>query len=131
MSGKTSKWAGQRTNRHKGFTLISTPGTDTNTNAVLADSVHSGVDDLPAEPRAPFFISAPLIRAFIRHCLQELIREVTVCVVYLHPIESGAVYGIAGCFRVCSNIILDLGLGQWTRWLRLAGQRDGRCGDIR
>lgn len=121
----------QRADQRNDLTLESAPGTDTNANSVLADGVHYGVDDLPGESCATLLVSAPSIRAFVGHCLKELIQQVTVCVVYLHPIESGTVYGVACCFCVCSDVIFDLGLGQWTRWLRLAGQRDGRCGDVR
>ena len=63
--------------------------------------------------------------------MEELIREVTVCAVYLHPVESGTVYSVARRFCVRNDVILDLGLGQRTGWLRPAGQRDGRCGDVR
>ena len=113
------------------LTLERAPRTDANSNSVFANSVYNCINDLPGESCAPFFVTTPSIGAFVGHCLKELIWEVAVCAVDLHPIESGTVYGVAGCFRVRGNIILDLGLGQCTRWLRLASQRDRRCGDIR
>ena len=113
------------------LTLKRAPRTDTNSNSIFANSVYNCIDDLSGESCAPFFVTAPSICAFVGHRLKELIREVAVCAVDLHPIESGTVYGVAGCFRVRGNIIVDLGLGQCTRWLRLAGQRDRRCGDVR
>ena len=83
-----------------------------NTHTVLADSVHDGIDDFPSEPRAALFIPAPSIRVFVGHCLKELIGEVTVCIVNLHPVKSGTVYNVACRFCVHSNVILDLVLGQ-------------------
>ena len=117
--------------QRKDLTLESAPGADTNTHAVLADGAHDGVDDLPDESRAALFVSAPSVRAFVGHCLKELIWEITVSTVYLHPIKSGTVHSAASRFCVRGDVVLNLGLGQRTRWLRPAGQRDRRCGDVR
>ena len=72
------------------------------------DGASDGIDDLDRKPDAVLEAASILVRALVRHVLQELVDYVSVSAVDLDPVEPCTMHcvGCRGCVEL--NVLLDL-----------------------
>ena len=87
-------------------TLVLVPRAQTDRSLALSDRSGDGADDLKGEPRAVLDRAAVLVRAGVRHVLEELIGEVPVRSVDLDAVKTG-LDRVGSCGGIPLDVLLD------------------------